>query len=69
MTKKEEETESIINRLITLEENFNINSDQIKKIDDLEAQLKDSNLKALEQEKTIQLINKKLGVLKERESK
>ena len=38
-------------------------------IEDLEAQLKDSSLKALEQEKTIQLINKKFDVLKERESK
>ena len=69
MTKKEEESESIISRLITLEEDFNITRDQINKIDDLEAQLKDSNWKALEQEKTKQLINKKLGVLKERESK
>ena len=66
---KERESEETINRLIAVEEKVNNIEKNSDKIIDLENMLKDSTLKAFEQEKNIKMMNKKVGVLKERETR
>ena len=72
LMQKETETVEIIEKLRKREEKLDIlgkeSSVKDVKIDKLDMDLKDANLKAFEQDKKIDLLSKKFSVLREKES-
>ena len=72
LMQKETETVEIIEKMRNCEEKLDIlaieSSEKDIKIEKLDMNLKDVNLKAFEQDKKIDLLTKKFSVLRERES-
>ena len=66
LTEKEKKSDEIIQKLNNFE---NIVKDKNEKIEKLEDKVKDTNLKILQQGKEMEMLKKKLRLLKEKEKK